>query len=138
MSTHQFSITTPLAPTAALMLWADLDRVTEWMTGVTRVSDAAGRPERPDFTLPGASCPLVALPGSRYTLWFGGRPVRIEVLSPAEGQAGTVYRTRVSGPVRRGESLVRFDPDPDGSRVIHEVRTEGLLPGVAGRLLAIG
>ena len=138
MTTHRFTVTTRIAPTAALMLWADLDRITEWMTGVTRVSDVAGRPDRPDFTLPGASFPLVVSPGSRYTIWLGRRPVRIEVLYPAEGQEGTVYRTRLDGSVRRGESLVRFEPDPDGSRVILEVRTEGLVPGIAGRLMAIG
>ena len=108
------------------------------MTGVTRVSDVAGRPDRPDFTLPGASWPLVSSPGSRYTIWFGRRPVRIEVLFPAQPEEGTVYRTRLDGSFRRGESLVRFEPNSDGSRVTLEVRSEGLMPGIAGRLMAIG
>ena len=77
-------------------------------------------------------------PGSRYTIWFGRRAVRVEVLFPTEPADGTAYRTRLDGSVRRGESLVRFEPHPDGSRVTLEVRTEGLVPGIAGRLLATG
>lgn len=120
------------------MLWANLDRVTEWMAGATRVSDVTGRPGRTDFTLPGHTLPLVIAPGSRYTLWFGRRPFRIEVLPLHDVRATTAYRTRVDGAVRGGETFVRFEPQGGGSRVTLEVRTEGLLPGIAGRLLATG
>ena len=87
MGTYRFSVNAGLAPSDALMLWADLDRVTEWMAGATKVSDVTGRPGRPDFTLPGHTLPLVISPGSRYTIWFGRRPVRIEVL-PLDESAG--------------------------------------------------
>jgi len=45
---------------------------------------------------------------------------------------------RLDGSVRRGETQVSFEPDGSGSRVTLEVETEGVLPGIAGRLLAIG
>lgn len=138
MATYRFSVNVGLAPAEALMLWADLDRVTEWMDGATRVSDVTGRPGRPDFTLPGHTFPLVISPGSRYTLWFGRRPVRIEVLPLDDPQATTDYRTRLEGRARRGETFALFEPEGGGSRVTLEVRTEGLLPAIAGRLLATG
>ncbi len=138
MATYRFSAHANLLPVEALFLWADLDRVTEWMEGVTRVSDVAGRPDRPDFTLPGRRLPLVISPESRYTLWFGRRPVRVEVLWLADPRSTSAYRTRLDGSFRRGEILVTFEPEDGGSTVILEVRTDGLLPGIAGRLLAIG
>ena len=57
MGTHRFTVHANLAPVDALFLWADLDRVTEWMEGVTRVSDIIGRPDRPGFTLPAPTAP---------------------------------------------------------------------------------
>jgi hypothetical protein len=138
MGTYRFSSHANLAPTEALFLWADLDRVTDWMDGVTRVSDVTGRPDRPDFTLPGRRMPLVISPESRYTLWYGRRPVRVEVLWLEEPRSTTAYRTKLDGTVRRGEMLVTFEPEGDGSRVTLEVRTEGRLSAFAGRLLATG
>ena len=137
MGVHRFSIHANLPPADALMLWADLDRVTEWMDGVTRVSDVTGRPGRPDFTLPGSTLPVVIAPGSRYTLWFGRRPVRVEVLRRSDPSPAGL-RMRLDGSVRRGETRVSFEPDGSGSRVTLEVETEGVLPGIAGRLLATG
>ena len=46
---------------------------------------------------------------------------------------------RVStGPYAAASRWCRFEPHSDGSRVTLEVRTEGLVPGIAGRLLATG
>ena len=75
---------------------ANLDRVTEWMAGATRVSDVTGRPGRTDFTLPGHTLPLVIAPGSRYTLWFGRRPVRIEVRARGDDRVSDARRWRRS------------------------------------------
>lgn len=138
MGTHRFNGHANLAPVEALFLWADLGRVTEWMDGVTKVSDVAGRDERPDFTLPGQQFPLVIAPGSRYTLWFRLGPVRHEVLYPEESRSTAAYRTRLEGTFRRGEMLVWFEAEDGGSRVTLEVRTNGLIPSIAGRLLATG
>lgn len=138
MGTYRFSVHANLAPTEALFLWADLDRVTAWMRGVRRVSDVAGRPNRPDFTLPGHTTPLVIAPGSRYTLWFRLGPVRHEVLSVDDPASTATHRTRLEGRFRRGEMLVTFEPEVSGSLVTLQVRTDGLLPRIAGRVLATG
>jgi Polyketide cyclase / dehydrase and lipid transport len=138
MSTHRFSVHANLVPANALFLWIDLDRVSEWMHGVTRVSDVTGPPDRPDFALPGQRNPLVVLPGSKYVLWFRFGPVRHVVLLLDQPQPATGHRTRLDGRFRRGEMLVTFEPEGGGSRVRLEVRTEGLLPSIAARLLALG
>ena len=138
MTTYRFGSHAHLPPTEALFLWADLDRVTEWMEGVTRVSDAVGRPDLPDFALPGHSTPLVTAPGSRYTLWFGRRPVRYQVVAQEEPRADTAHRTRLDGSFRRGETLVTFEPEGDGCRITLVVHADGLLPRIVARLLALG
>lgn len=138
MGTYRFGVHANLAPTETLFLWTDLDRVTEWMRGVRRVTDVAGRPDRPDFTLPGQKTPLVIAPGSRYTLWFRLGPVRHEVLPVDDPASTTAHRTRLEGTFRRGEMLVTFEPEGGGSRVTLDVQTDGLLPGIAGRVLAAG
>lgn len=137
MGTHRFSVHVNLAPVDALYLWADLDRV-EWMEGVTRVTDVAGPHARPEFALPGRRNPLVILPGSRYVLWFRLGPVRHEVLARNDPGSTHGHRTRLDGRFRRGEMRVTFEAEDGGSRVSLEVQTEGLLPSIAGRLLAVG
>jgi hypothetical protein len=138
VSTHRFSVHANLVPIEALFLWADLDRATEWLEGVTRVSDVEGPQARPDFTLPGRRNPLVILPGSRYVLWFRLGPVRHEVVARDDPGSTPGHRTRLDGRFRRGEMRVAFEAEDGGSRVSLEMRTEGLLPSIAGRLLAVG
>jgi hypothetical protein len=122
----------------ALFLWADLDRVTEWMEGVTRATDVVSRHDRPDFTLPGRRHPLVIMAGSRYVLWFRLGPVRHEVVALGDARSTIGHRTRLTGRFRRGEMRVTFEAEDGGSRVTLDVRTEGLLPSIATRLLAVG
>ena len=136
MGAYRFTVHANLEPTAALFLWADLDRVTEWMEGVGRVSEVSPPPGQSPLVL-GGGWPLVIAPGSRYTLWFGRRPVRHEVLWLEYGTAKT-YRTRLDGLFRRGETLVTFDPEGGGSRVTLDVRPDGLIPAIAARVLATG
>jgi hypothetical protein len=138
MSRYRFVGHAHLSPPEALFLWADLDRVIEWMEGVTRVSDAMGRPDLPDFALPGHSTPLVTGPGSRYTLWFGRRSVRHQVLYQEEPRVAAAHRTRLEGSFRRGETLVTFEPETDGCRITLAVRADGLLPRIVARILATG
>jgi Polyketide cyclase / dehydrase and lipid transport len=136
MGTYRFTDHADLEPTAALFLWADLDRVTEWMEGVARVSDVLLPAGRSPLVLRGR-WPLVIAPGSRYTLWFGRRPVRHEVLW-LEDRGATAYWTRLEGFFRRGETLVTFDPEGGGSRVRLDVRPDGMIPRIAARVLATG
>ena len=138
MATHRFSVHANLAPVDALFLWADLDRVTEWMAGVRRVTDVAGREDRPDFTLPGRRNPLVLVPGSRYVLWYRLGPARHEVLLRHDAAAALGHRSRVDGRFRRGEIHAVFGADDGGSRVTLEVRPDGLMPSIVGLLLSIG
>ena len=138
MGTHRFIDHANLVPVDALFLWADLDRITEWMDGVTRVSEAVGREGRPDFTLPGRRNPLVIMPGSRYVLWFGFGPARHEVLARDDARSAIGHRTRLDGRFRRGEVHVTFTEESGGSRVVLEVRTQGIMPTIAGWVLAIG
>ena len=136
MGTYRFEVDVGLGPVDALFLWADLDRVTGWM-GVGGVSDVVvGRGMDP-LVLPGRRFPLVIAPESGYTLRFRFRPVRVQVMW-LDDRSKTAYRTRLAGSLRRGELLATFEQHGSGSHLTLDIQTEGLLPGVVGRLLATG
>lgn len=47
-------------------------------------------------------------------------------------------RTRFGNLLLKGESDVRFEPIPDGTRLTQVFRTRGLISAVTGRLFAAG
>jgi uncharacterized protein YndB with AHSA1/START domain len=101
-------------------LWTDLDRMREWVGGVTRVPDVTGPVERV---------------GTRYTVWFG--PMR----SPTEVRevelAGRI-RTRFGNWLLRGETLATFEAEDGGTRLIQVFKTQGLISSISARLFSIG
>jgi hypothetical protein len=65
MGTHRLSVHVPAPPDRVFGLWIDLDRMKDWVGGVTRVTDVTGP---------------VAQAGTTYTVWFGPMASRTEVL----------------------------------------------------------
>jgi uncharacterized protein YndB with AHSA1/START domain len=120
MSVHRFSVNVTARPERAFDLWTDLDRLPEWVEGVTRVTDVTGPSDRA---------------GTRYTVWFGSMRSPTEVLEAVRPQ---MLRTRFGNWLLRGETVVTFEPDGSDTRVTQEFRTEGLIPAVAARVFAIG
>ncbi len=107
MADYRFSIHVDAPPERVFKLWTDLDRMREWVGGVTRVTDVTGP---------------VAQAGTRYTVWFG--PLRsptevLEVESPGR------IRTRFGNWLLRGETLATFDDEGGGTRLVQVFRTQG-------------
>jgi uncharacterized protein YndB with AHSA1/START domain len=107
-------------PERVFALWMDLDRMTEWVGGVTRVTDVTG--------------PIDAA-GTRYTVHFGPMKSPTEIL---EVERPHHVRTRFGNLILKGESDVRFEPTPDGTRLTMTLRTRGLVSAVMARLFAAG
>jgi len=102
-------------------LWTDLDRMAEWVGGVTGVSDVSGP---------------VDMAGTTYVVHFGGLGgSRTEVLA---AERPSLFRTRFGTWLLRGESEARFD-DVDGrTRLVQEFDIQGLIPNIAARIFGMG
>jgi len=120
MGTHRVSVHVAVSPDRVFGLWIDLDRMKDWVGGVSRITDLTGP---------------VAQAGTTYTVWFGPMASRTEVL---EADPPRFLRTRFGTWLLAGESSARFEPEGDGTRIDQEFRTRGLIPGIMGRIFAIG
>jgi uncharacterized protein YndB with AHSA1/START domain len=120
MSTYRFTVHIAAPPDRVFDLWTNLDRMKEWVGGVTKVTDVSGPLDRA---------------GTRYTVWFGGMRSPTEVL---EVERPRMIRTRFGNRVLRGETVATFEPDGAGTRLTQEFRTEGLISAVIARIFATG
>lgn len=120
MGIHRYSVLTSASPERAFDLWTDLERMKEWVGGVSKVTDLRGPIDRA---------------GTTYTVWFGRMQSRTEVL---EADRPRRFRTRFGNLVLKGENLATFEPDGDGTRVQVELRTRGLVSAIFARIFASG
>ena len=120
MTTHQFTVDIAASIEHVFDLWTDIERMGEWIEGVTRVSDISG---------PSGQA------GTRYTAWFGGMRSASEILAAERPRHIT---TRFGSPLLRGETSVTFEPTPTGTRLTQVFRTEGFIPAIAARIFALG
>ena len=120
MGTHRVSAHVAAPPDRVFALWTDLDRMKDWVGGVTRITDVSGP---------------VAQAGTTYTVWFGRMASRTEVL---ESDPPRYLRTRFGSRVLAGESSARFEAEGGGTRIDQEFRTRGLISGIMGRFFALG
>ncbi|HEX6139500.1 MAG TPA: SRPBCC family protein [Candidatus Limnocylindria bacterium] len=120
MSTYRFTTLVRAAPDRVFSLWMDLDRMREWVGGVTKVTDLTGPIDRP---------------GTRYTVWFGRMRSPTEILEVSRPEH---VRTRFGNLILKGETDVRFDPEADGTRITQVFRTRGLISAIAARIFATG
>ena len=117
---HRISIDIAAPPERVFALWTDLDRMKEWVGGVTRVTDVSGPIDEA---------------GTRYTVHFGPMKSPTEIL---EVDRPHHVRTRFGNLILKGESDVRFEPTPDGTRLKQVFRTRGFISAITGRLFAAG
>lgn len=120
MAHHRFTVEIAAPRELVFDLWVDLDRLKEWIGGVTGVSDVTGPPDRA---------------GSRYVVWFGRMRSPTEVL---EAERPRLLRTRFGNSVLRGDSRVVFEAEGDSTRLTQEFWTKGIISGLAGRIFSIG
>ena len=120
MGTHRLTVHVAAPPDQVFRLWTDLDRMKDWVGGVTKVTDVTGPIDRA---------------GTRYTVWFGRMPSRTEVL---EADPPRFLHTRFRSRLLGGETKATFEPEGDGTRIIQEFRTEGWIAAIAGSIFAMG
>lgn len=121
MSVYRFSVHIAAPPETVFGLWTNLDRMSEWVGGVTKVTDVTGPSDQS---------------GTRYTVWFGSMHSSTEIL---EAIRPRLIRTRFGNRLLRGETRVTFEPeDRGGTLLTQEFRTEGLIPAIVARVFATG
>ena len=120
MPTHRLTVFAAAPPDRVFDLWTNLDRMKEWVGGVTRVTDITGPVDQA---------------GTRYIVWFG--PVKsptvvLEVERPSR------FSTRFGSWILRGVNTTTFEPEGDGTRITEVMRTEGWVSAITSRLFALG
>jgi len=109
------------SPEHVFDLWTNLDRMREWIRGVTRVSDVSGP---------------VAQAGTTYTAWFGKMASPTTVL---EAERPRRFRTRFGNGILAGESWATFEPDGrGGTNLVQGFETHGFVAGISARIFAVG
>jgi uncharacterized protein YndB with AHSA1/START domain len=120
MAEHRISTVIAASPDQVFALWMDLDRMTEWVGGVTRVTDLTGPIDRP---------------GTRYTVWFGPMKSPTEII---EVERPRHIRTRFGNMILKGESEVWLEREGNGTLLEQRFRTRGIVSAITGRLFAAG
>jgi uncharacterized protein YndB with AHSA1/START domain len=101
-------------------LWTNLDRMKEWVGGVTKVTDVTGPIDRV---------------GTRYTTWFGRLRSPTEVI---EAERPRRFATRFGNAILRGTNRTELEPDGDGTRITETFQTVGLISAISARVFARG
>jgi uncharacterized protein YndB with AHSA1/START domain len=120
MPTHRLTVFSAAPPDRVFDLWTDLDRMKEWVGGVTRVSDVSGPVDRP---------------GTTYITWFGKMQSPTTVL---EAERPRRFSTRFGNWLLRGTYTTTFEPEGDGTRMHVVMRTEGWVSEITSRLFSLG
>jgi uncharacterized protein YndB with AHSA1/START domain len=120
MADYSFTTHVGAPPDFVFALWTNLDRMREWVGGVTGVTDVSG--------------PIDQV-GTTYVVRFGrmGSPTEIiEVERPRR------FATRFGNLMLRGRSTATFDLDGDGTRVTQEFETVGRVSAIMAWLFSRG
>jgi len=120
MGHHRLSALTDATPEQAFDLWINLDRMNEWVSGVTKVTDISG--------------PIDQV-GTSYTTWFGKMSSPTQVLAVERPR---LFKTSFGSRVLRGQSQAVFEPDGQGTRIVQDFWIHGVIPSLMGRLFALG
>jgi uncharacterized protein YndB with AHSA1/START domain len=107
-------------PELVFDLWTNLERMKEWVGGVTKVTDLTG--------------PVTQV-GTRYVTWFG--PVKSPTIVLEADRPGR-FSTRFGSWILRGVNTTTFTPEPGGTRIDEVMRTEGWVSEITSRLFSMG
>jgi uncharacterized protein YndB with AHSA1/START domain len=120
MAVYRLSVFVDAPANRVFDTFMDLERMREWVGGVTGVADITGPVDRP---------------GTRYVVRFGRMRSPTEIL---EVERPRHVRTRFGNLILKGESDVTFEPEGRGTRLTQELRTRGVVSAVFGRIFATG
>lgn len=120
MPRHHLTAFAKAPPERVFDLWIDLDRMKEWVGGVTKVTDVSGPVDRV---------------GTRYVVWFGRVKSPTEVL---EAERPARFKTRFGNWIMRGVNTTTFEAEGDGTRIVEDFQTEGFVSAIAAQIFALG
>lgn len=120
MATYRFTVDTKAPPAVAFDLWTNLERMAEWVGGVTKVTDVTG--------------PLDTA-GTQYTVWFGRMKSPTEVIAVDRPNH---FHSRFGNWLLRGEASATFDAIDGGTRITEEFHTIGFIPAIAAWIFSRG
>lgn len=101
-------------------LWTDVERMGEWVGGVTEVTDVSGPIDRA---------------GTTYVVHFGPVKSPTKVI---EAERPRRFATNFGSWVLRGTSAATFEPDGDGTRIVQEFQTVGRISAVSAWIFSRG
>jgi uncharacterized protein YndB with AHSA1/START domain len=118
----RYTITTHVEapPEHVFALWTNLERIGEWVGGVTAVSDVSGSLDQA---------------GTTDVVHFGPMKSPTEVL---EVERPRLFATKFGNWILRGRSSARFEPDVDGTRITQTFETVGLIPAISSWVFSRG
>jgi uncharacterized protein YndB with AHSA1/START domain len=120
MAKYTFTIHIEAPPELVFDLWTDLDRMKEWVRGMTAVEERTG--------------PIDQV-GSSYTVRFGrvrSRTTVIDVERPRR------FATRFGNWYLRGQNVTALEAEGSGTRLTETFETEGVIPAIMARIWASG
>ena len=120
MARYTFSTHVAAPPEHVFALWTNLERMGEWVGGVTGVSDVSGSIDQA---------------GTTYVVHFGPLKSPTEVL---EVHRPTLFATRFGSRILRGRSSATFEPDMDGTRITQTFETVGLISAISSWVFSRG
>jgi uncharacterized protein YndB with AHSA1/START domain len=101
-------------------LWTKLERMGEWVGGVTGVSDVSGSVDQA---------------GTTYVVHFGPMKSPTEIL---EVDRPRLFATKFGSWILRGRSRATFEPDADGTRITQTFETVGLISAISSWVFSRG
>lgn len=120
MGKHTVTVRVAAPPEHVFALWTNLDRVPEWIEGITAVSDVSGPLDRV---------------GTSWTVHFGPMKSRSRVLEVVPPRR---FVSEFGSWLLRGQSAATFEPDGDGTRLTQEYQTIGRVSAVSSWLFSRG
>lgn len=120
MATYSVSLFIDAPPERVFDTFMDLERMPEWVGGVTAVTDVTGPIDQP---------------GTRYTVHFGPMSSPTEIL---DVERPWRVRTRFGNVLLKGQSTATFEREAGGTRLTQEFRTRGIVSALMARIFATG
>ena len=118
----RYTITTLVSAPAehVFALWTSLERMGEWVGGVTGVSDVSGSVDEV---------------GTTYVVHFGPVKSPTEIL---EVDRPRLFATRFGSWILRGRSSATFETEADGTRITQTFETVGLVSAISSWIFSRG
>ena len=120
MARYTISTHVAASPEQVFAPWTNLERMGEWVGGVTAVSDVSGSVDQA---------------GTTYVVHFGPMKSPTEVLAVERPR---LFATKFGNWILRGRSSATFEPDLDGTRITQTFETVGLISAISSWLFSRG